>query len=103
MADATKNLASAGGWIKLWLFDKMRESGAIFDREYGSDRIVMTPSDSLPADLSAAHAMILEQRERLAEEQALRTMLQSEAKIWALEIERLKFMLAPFDELRSAA
>jgi transposase len=54
----------------------------------------MTPSVSLPADLSAAHAMILAQCEMLAEEQALRMMLQSEAKVWALEIERLKLMLA---------
>jgi transposase len=53
----------------------------------------MTPSDSLPQDLAAAHAMILAQREMLAEEQALRVMLQSEAKVWALEIERLKLML----------
>jgi transposase len=53
-----------------------------------------SPSDSLPQDLAAAHAMILAQRETLAEEQALRMMLQSEAKVWALEIERLKLMLA---------
>jgi transposase len=38
------------------------------------------PSDSLPENLAAAHAMIL--------------ALRSEAKVWALEIERLKLMLA---------
>ena len=37
-------------------------------------------SDSLPENLAAAHAMIL--------------ALRSEAKVWALEIERLKLMLA---------
>ena len=47
----------------------------------------MTSSDPLPADLAAAHAMILAQREMLAE-------ARSEAKVWALEIERLKLMLA---------
>ena len=47
----------------------------------------MTPSDPLPTDLAAAHAMILAQREMLAE-------ARSEAKVWALEIERLKLMLA---------
>ena len=46
-----------------------------------------TPSDLLPTDLAAAHAMILAQREILAE-------ARSEAKVWALEIERLKLMLA---------
>ena len=55
---------------------------------------MLKPSDSLPQDLAAAHAMILTQREMLAEEQALRMMLQSEAKVWALEIERLTLMLA---------
>ena len=42
---------------------------------------------SAPADLAAAHAMILAQREMLAE-------ARSEAKVRALEIERLKLMLA---------
>jgi hypothetical protein len=42
---------------------------------------------SLPTDLAAAHVMILAQREMLAE-------ARSEAKVWALEIERLKLMLA---------
>src|ERR1017187_353354 len=45
------------------------------------------PSDSLPQDLAAAHAMILAQRAMLAE-------ARSEAKVRALEIERLKLMLA---------
>lgn len=46
-----------------------------------------TLSDPLPTDLATAHAMILAQREMLAE-------AQSEAKVRALEIERLKLMLA---------
>jgi transposase len=59
-----------------------------------SIRIVMTPSDSLPADLAAAHAMILAQREMLIEAQAHANLLASEAKIRVIEIERLKLMLA---------
>ena len=51
------------------------------------NRIVTTLPDPLPTDLAAAHAMILAQREMLAE-------ARSEAKVWALEIERLKLMLA---------
>ena len=48
---------------------------------------MLAPSDSLPQDLAAAHAMILAQRAMLAE-------ARSEAKVRALEIERLKLMLA---------
>src|SRR5271168_530408 len=47
----------------------------------------MTPSDPLPTDLAAAHAMILSQREML-------TMVRSEVTVGRLEIERLKLMLA---------
>jgi transposase len=47
----------------------------------------MTPYDSLPEDLATAHAMILAQRAMLAQ-------AQREAKVWAVEIERLKLMLA---------
>jgi transposase len=50
--------------------------------------------ENLPEDLASAHAMILAQREMLAQEQSLRIVAQSEAKIRALEIERLKLMLA---------
>src|SRR6185436_16224304 len=46
-----------------------------------------TPSDPLPADLAAAHAMILAQRELL-------TLAKSEVTMGRLEIERLKLMLA---------
>ena len=46
-----------------------------------------TPSDPLPADLAAAHAMILAQRELL-------TLAKSEVTVGRLEIERLKLMLA---------
>src|SRR6202453_830266 len=45
------------------------------------------PSDPLPADLAAAHAMILAQREQL-------TLAKSEVTVGRLEIERLKLMLA---------
>jgi transposase len=48
---------------------------------------VTNHSDPLPSDLAAAHALILAQREMLAA--AL-----SEAKVRALEIERLKLILA---------
>jgi transposase len=43
--------------------------------------------DDLPGDLASAHAMILAQREMLA-------AAQNEAKVRALEIERLKLQLA---------
>jgi transposase len=58
------------------------------------NRIVTNPSDPLPSDLASAHALILAQRELLAKEQALRIAAESEAKVGALEIERLKLMLA---------
>jgi transposase len=48
---------------------------------------VTTPSDPLPADLAAAHAMILAQREQL-------TLARSDVTVGRLEIERLKLMLA---------
>jgi len=49
--------------------------------------LVTTPSDPLPSDLAAAHAMILAQREQL-------TLAKSEVTVGRLEIERLKLMLA---------
>ena len=49
--------------------------------------IVTNLSDPLPADLAAAHAMILAQRELL-------TLAKSEVTVGRLEIERLKLMLA---------
>jgi transposase len=58
------------------------------------NRIVTNPSDPLPSDLASAHALILAQRELLAKEQSLRIAAESEAKVGALEIERLKLMLA---------
>jgi transposase len=48
---------------------------------------VTTPSEPLPADLAAAHVMILAQREQLA-------LAKSEVTVGRLEIERLKLMLA---------
>ncbi len=51
-------------------------------------------SDPLPLDLASAHALILAQRDLLAKEQSLRIDAESEAKVRALEIERLKLMLA---------
>jgi hypothetical protein len=51
--------------VKLWLIDSRRKSGRVFSGEYGGIVIVTTPSDPpLPADLAAAHAMILAQRSR---------------------------------------
>src|ERR1700726_335459 len=73
--------------VKLWLFDSRRKSGGIFSGEYGWIVIVTTSSDPLPADLAAAHAMILAQRELL-------TLARSEVTVGRLEIERLKLMLA---------
>src|SRR5271165_4623859 len=49
--------------------------------------MVTTCSDPLPADLAAAHAVILAQREML-------TIARSEVTVGRLEIERLKLMLA---------
>jgi transposase len=63
------------------------KSGGILSGEYGWIVIVTTPSDPLPADLAAAHAMILAQRELL-------TLAKSEVTVGRLEIERLKLMLA---------
>jgi hypothetical protein len=48
---------------------------------------VTTCFENLPGDLASAHAMILAQREMLI-------VATSEAKVRALEIERLKLMLA---------
>jgi len=50
--------------------------------------------ENLPDTLASAHAMIVAQREMLAQEQSLRIVAQSEAKVRALEIERLKLLLA---------
>jgi transposase len=51
------------------------------------NQLVTNQPDPFPSDLAAAHALILAQREMLA-------MAMSEAKVRALEIERLKLMLA---------
>jgi hypothetical protein len=51
--------------VKLWLIDSRTKSGGIFSGKYGGIVIVTMPSDPLPADLAAAHAMILAQRELL--------------------------------------
>src|SRR6267142_92563 len=53
--------------VKLWLFDSRRKSGGIFSGAYGWIVIVTTPSDPLPADLAAAHAMILARREQFGQ------------------------------------
>jgi transposase len=50
--------------------------------------------ETLPGDLASAHAMILAQREMLAEREAALTEAQNDAKVRALEIERLKLQLA---------
>src|ERR1700722_8901689 len=73
---------------KLWLIDSRWKSGGIFSGEYGGSVIVPPPpARPLPADLAAAHAMILAQREQL-------TLAKSEVTVGRLEIERLKLMLA---------
>ena len=50
--------------------------------------------DALPDDLASAHAMILAQRDTLAQREAALSEAQNEAKVRALEIERLKLQLA---------
>ena len=60
---------------------------AIFVAKYALLRPVTTPFAPLPNDLASAHAMILAQRAALI-------AAQSEAKVGALEIERLKLLLA---------
>ena len=50
--------------------------------------------DALPADLASAHAMILAQREMLAQREAALSEAEPRAKTRALEIERLKLQLA---------
>ena len=52
------------------------------------------PRSSPKGYLASAHALILAQRELLANEQALRIAAESAAKVGVLEIERLKLMLA---------
>lgn len=59
----------------------------IFRSRYALLCFVTTHLEKLPDDLASAHAMILAQREMLI-------MERSEAKVRALEIERLKFLLA---------
>ena len=68
--------------------------GAIPAAKYALFCVVTTPFDPLPTDLASAHAMILAQRALLEQEQSARIMAQSEAKVRALEIERLKLLLA---------
>jgi len=48
----------------------------------------------LPGDPASAYAMILAQREILAEREAALSEAQNEAKVRTLEIERLKLQLA---------
>jgi transposase len=55
---------------------------------------VTTPFSPLPTDLASAHAMILAQREMLEQKQSELTLARSDAKVRALEIERLKLLLA---------
>ena len=53
-----------------------------------------TSAASLPEDLASAHVLILALRDTLADAEAARIIAESEAKVRALEIERLKFLLA---------
>ncbi len=49
-----------------------------------------TPLESLPTDLAAAHAMILAQRDLLAEARTIASQAERERTSSRLEIERLK-------------
>jgi transposase len=53
-----------------------------------------TGLDSLPTDLTAAHAVIIAQREALVVAEARATAAESEAKVRALQIEKLKYTIA---------
>ena len=55
---------------------------------------MIAPSESLPTDLAAAHAMILEQRGLLIAAQARADLAESERTCFRLEVERLKLLLA---------
>jgi transposase len=55
--------------------------------------VPQTPTP-LPTDLAAAHALILAQRERLVQAEARAVLAENDAKVRALEIERLKLQLA---------
>jgi transposase len=55
---------------------------------------VTSKSDSLPTDLSAAHAIIIAQRDALLTAEARATAAESEAKFRALLIEKLKYTIA---------
>ena len=59
-----------------------------------SEHSLDKPSDALPSDLASAHALILAQREQLAQTEAALSEAEKEAKVRALEIERLKLQLA---------
>ena len=59
-----------------------------------SEHSLDKPSDALPSDLASAHALILAQREQLAQTEAALSEAEREAKVRALEIERLKLQLA---------
>src|SRR5271166_4061986 len=54
----------------------------------------MDISDSLPTDLTAAHVMIIAQRQALSVSEARAAMAESEAKLRALLIEKLKYTIA---------
>jgi transposase len=56
--------------------------------------LVTITSDPLPSDLAAAHAIIIAQREKLAQNNVEKIALSSELKVGLLEIERLKLLLA---------
>jgi transposase len=84
LAHAAKNLASASSRLNC---DSRRAVRRAFRQKIWFNQIVTNHPDPLPSDLAAAHALILAQREMLAA--AL-----SESKVRALEIERLKLMLA---------
>ena len=84
--DAGPNPTSTAGVSKPFLISVWPVCVIVRCR-YALLRSVTTCFENLPGDLASAHAMILAQREMLI-------VATSEAKVRALEIERLKLMLA---------
>ena len=94
MAHAAANVASASGRIEARRIDSRCGFGARRRRNRVCIVDVTNPSDSLPTDLAAAHAIIVAQREALVAAEARASSAESEAKYRALLIEKLKYTIA---------
>ena len=103
LANAAENLASHGVWmicggLTQWSFRArflpLNLLWVIVVTSPQTDHPLDGLPDALPNDLASAHAMILAQRAMLAEREAALIKAQNEAKVCALEIERLKLQLA---------